>query len=548
MGIVLSGATTTSAVAQLTRRGEDVVLEGMLLVISCRRSGQRILARVDSLRPVNDFFREGDVWSSVRRLGELEESLLEEVARQYTLAELTLIGVLGEKGLGSVRRPPAPGARVLMLDIAKEAKELFGAEPGTPGIVWYGTLAGYENAPIPLNVENITMHMGVFGETGSGKSYGVGYLIELLSRIPVGDGEAAIPILVIDANGDYLDYHRHFVEHGELGAFRGVMRLVFSISRAANEPLTHVLTIGLDEFTARDLAEFIVGYKYGGLEFNELQVSALERTLREVVEETGYSYTELLTSRIDLVYAKLNELSTGRGAPVHHQTAKAVRTALEKFENDLVEQYKVVDRKPMLSSSFVDKITKEPWLVLIDFSPEGSPGIPLPVKQLVVGYLTRVLYRQFTEYKVRGDERYLLFVIEEAQNYAPNPRNYPLGWSIARDYLALIATQGRKFGLSLCLVSQRPAFIDPVVLSMLNTWFIHRVAPEDVPYIARASGGLPQGLEKRLTSLPRGVAVVAGQMNILGVPLLVEVGRRRVSHEMGRTRVVETLRRLYRSG
>jgi len=542
VGVILSGATSSSAKAQLTKRGEERVFEGMLLVVEGR---EKILARVEALRPVNEFFVEGDPWSEVRRAWSEEVPSLREVARRYVVAELSLIGVLGRGGVRDVRRPPEPGDRVVMLDLSQGVEQVFGVRRGTPGVVWYGSLLGYSNAPIPLTVENITMHIGVFGETGSGKSYGVGYLIELLSRIPVGGGYAALPIIVIDANGDYLDYHRHFVESGELGAFRRVLRLVFPISRALNEPHTRELSIGLDEFTPRELAEIIVGYRYGGFELNELQVSALERVLRELSDELPYSFTELLTGRIDLVYARLDELSTGRGAPIHYQTARAVRAALEKFEQDLVKNYRVVSKDPTLSTGLVDRVTSEPHLVLIDFSPEGAPGVPLTVKQLVIGYLTRILYKRFTEYKVRGDVRYLLLVIEEAQNYAPNPRNYPLGWSIARDYLALIATQGRKFGLSLCLVSQRPAFIDPVVLSMLNTWIIHRVAPEDVPYIARASGGLPQGLEKRLTSLPRGVAVVAGQMNILGVPLLVEVGRRSVSHEMGRTRVVEALRKLY---
>jgi len=49
------------------------------------------------------------------------------------------------------------------------------------------------------------MHIGVFGETGSGKSYNMRYLIKLLSNIKIGDNITALPMIVIDANGDYID-------------------------------------------------------------------------------------------------------------------------------------------------------------------------------------------------------------------------------------------------------------------------------------------------------------------------------------------------------
>ena len=545
VGIVLSGATTSNARIQLTEYGEEKLVEGMLVLVNVRNGRERILARVESLQPVNEFFREGDAWSEVLRRG-LDLPLVREVAKRYVLADIVLLGRLTSRGLGDVRYPPEPGDKVYLLDVKRYAKEVFGVQPGDPGIIWYGTMLGYNDAPIPLDVENITMHLGVFGETGSGKSYGVGYLIELLSRIPVGNGvEAALPVIVIDANGDYLDYHKHFLEYNELGKYHAVWRLVFPNSTKKYQPYTRTITISLDEFTSREIAEFIVTYKTGGYELNELQVSGLERVLRDLIAEEPYNYTELLTNRIDLVYSKLEELSSGKGAPIHYQTAKAIRSALEKFHEDIVGEYGVVSSNPTLRVEFIDEITGKPSLVIIDFSTEGAPGIPLPVKQLIIGYLARILYKKFTEYKTRGDERYLLFIVEEVQNYAPNPRNYPIPWSLARDYLALIATQGRKFGISLGLVSQRPAFIDPVVLSMINTWIIHRISPEDVGYVVKASGGLPRGLEKKLTLLPRGVAVIAGQMNILGFPVLVEVGKRTVSHVMGRTRVVEVLRRLY---
>jgi len=57
------------------------------------------------------------------------------------------------------------------MNCLKRAKDIFGVSDKSPGILWYGTMTGYQNAPIPLNVESIPMHIGIFGNTGSGKSY-----------------------------------------------------------------------------------------------------------------------------------------------------------------------------------------------------------------------------------------------------------------------------------------------------------------------------------------------------------------------------------------
>jgi len=541
VGYVLSGSTTARMVFQLTRQGERLLREGML--VAAEAGDARVVARVETLRPINPAFSESDDWVLARREGRLPR-LLE--GQGYVVAEATILGKpSGGAGLAEPGVPPWPGARVCLLDTESLAS-MLGLEGEQPGVVWYGSLLGYQGLGAPLNVENITMHLGVFGETGSGKSYAVGALLEALSRIPLGGGEyGALPAIVVDANGDYLDYHELYAAGGRLGEYRGVLRLVFPASPARYRPYTRPLTISLDGFTAREIAEFIVAYRSGGFELNELQVSLLERALREL--EGAASYTELLTSKVGLLYEEIDALSRGGGAVFHAQTGRAARSAVEKLHHDLARSYKILSPRPSLDERLIDEATLGPLLVILDFSPEGAPGVPLPLRQLVIAYLARLLYRRFTEYKTRGLERYLALIIEEAQNYAPNPRTYPVAWSIARDYLSLIATQGRKFGISLVMVSQRPSFIDPVVLSMMNTFLVHRSAPDDVAYISRAAGGLPQQLREKLTRLPRGVALLAGQMNLLGHPVLIKTPRRTTSHRMGSTRLVEALRQLRRT-
>ncbi len=539
IGVVLSGSTTRSIVFEVLAEGEERLCEGMLVVVGSR---ERLLARVDSVRFESSFYRPGDVWSEARRHGfEPPKGL-----GCYCIAEAHVLGRMTGRGLDEPRYPPRPGDPVYLLEPGPEgAREVYGVAPGEPGVVWYGSLVGYEDLPLALSVEALTMHLGVFGETGSGKSYGFGYLLELLSRIPTGIGEAALPAIVVDANGDYLDYWL-YARRSRLGCYDDVVRLVMPRSPQRYQPGTRCLSIDLSLFTSRELAEFVIAYKTGGRELPEMQVAALERLFSEAQAE-GLSVEEMLTTGYHRLLALLDELSSGRGAPLHFQTARAARAALDKFRRDVVETHKLVGGasgcRP-LDEDFLEEIVEKPSLVVVDFSDEGAPGVPLTVKQLVIAYLARRLYTMFTRMKLSGREAFMLFAIEEAQNYAPNTRAYPVGWSIARDQLSLLATQGRKFGVCLAVVSQRPAFVDPVVVSMLNTMIIHRLSPEDVAYISRIVGGLPRELERRLTSLPRGYALVVGQANMLGHPVLVRIGRRLVGHRMGTTRLVDYLKRV----
>ena len=539
IGYVLSGSTTSVLKIQLNGEGERVAREGMI-VAARDPEGFLVLARLDSIKPFDAVYAEGSGWSELIKHGSVPQGL----STVHVVAEATVLGsstALGE-GLSEPPRPPWPGSEVTLVS-RSELEALLGFSRDRPGVVWFGRLLGYEDAVgVPLNVENLTMHLGVFGETGSGKSYGVGYLIELLSRIPLGGGEyGAFPAIVVDANGDYLDYHDGYSRGEAIGEYSEVVRLVFPRSNARYLSYTREVSISLDFFTARELSEFTIAYRSGGFEINELQVSLLERALKEF--EGIYGFTELISSRLGELYETIDGLTKGPGAVFHHQTGRAVKSALEKLHRDLVIEHQLLSQSPRLDERFIDTITRNPSLVIVDFSAEGAPGVALPLKQLIIAYIARLLYKEFTRFKVTGDERYIALVLEEAQNYVPNPRNYPVAWSIARDYLSLIATQGRKFGICLVLVSQRPSFIDPVVVSMLNTFMIYRSPPDDVAFISKAVGGLPPQLREKLTRLPRGTLLIAGQMNMLGFPVMALAGERRVSHRMGKTRVVEALRR-----
>lgn len=116
--------------------------------------------------------------------------------------------------------------------------------------------------------------------------------------------------------------------------------------------------------------------------------------------------------------------------------------------------------------------------------------------------------------------RRTLIVVEEAHNLAPASTE-----KASKHMLLRVAREGRKWGLSLVLVTQRPGFIDPGVLSQASTLIALRITnPDDIAGLRKGSESTSQELVEKLPDLEQGQAIVAGMaVPERRVPLLVRV-------------------------
>ena len=78
----------------------------------------------------------------------------------------------------------------------------------------------------------------------------------------------------------------------------------------------------------------------------------------------------------------------------------------------------------------------------------------------------------------------ITIICEEAHRYAPSGR--PLGFEAAKRVLFRIAKEGRKYGVSLCVVTQRPSDLAPGLLSECNTIFAFRMTGQEDQTLSEA--------------------------------------------------------------
>jgi hypothetical protein len=153
-------------------------------------------------------------------------------------------------------------------------------------------------------------------------------------------------------------------------------------------------------------------------------------------------------------------------------------------------------------------------------------------QQVIVATLLRRMNqaRMDTEKGVagEGDENYLPYptfvLLEEAHNYAPANADV-----VTTQILKTILSEGRKFGVSVGLISQRPGKLDSDVLSQCMTQCIMRIVnPIDQARVAESVESVGRDLLKELPALTKGQVIVAG--SAVNTPLLCRVRTRITRH------------------
>ncbi|MEO1649947.1 MAG: DUF87 domain-containing protein, partial [Pseudomonadota bacterium] len=142
-------------------------------------------------------------------------------------------------------------------------------------------------------------------------------------------------------------------------------------------------------------------------------------------------------------------------------------------------------------------------------------GLPTEIVNVVVSVLCRMTF----DFALWGEGHVpVTLVCEEAHRYVPAKAN--TGFEPAKRSIAKIAKEGRKYGASLCIVTQRPAEIDPTILSQCNTVFALRMSNDrDQQIVQSAVSDTGSGLLEFLPALGQREAIAFGD----GVALPVRI-------------------------
>jgi uncharacterized protein len=149
-------------------------------------------------------------------------------------------------------------------------------------------------------------------------------------------------------------------------------------------------------------------------------------------------------------------------------------------------------------------------VTIIDLS-----GMPSEIVDIIVSVMCRLVF-DFSLWSAEPQAVPTLFVCEEAHRYVP--RDERAGFGPTRRAIARIAMEGRKYGVSLCLVSNRPSELSPTMLAQCNTIFAMRMSnQQDHDFVRSALPEGASGLVGALPALRTQEAIAVGEG--VGIPL-----------------------------
>ncbi|HZY79231.1 MAG TPA: ATPase, partial [Cyclobacteriaceae bacterium] len=204
-------------------------------------------------------------------------------------------------------------------------------------------------------------------------------------------------------------------------------------------------------------------------------------------------------------------------------------------ESNVVQflDFLVMRLRSMMADPRMNKIIVDDKITLGDWIDEIASGIsiidlslvPSDISHLVVSVISRIIFEALQRYRRIHDKLLpTVIVMEEAHNFIRREKGEDeiTPAQLCAESFEKIAREGRKFGLSLTLSSQRPSELSPTVLSQCNTFLLHRLVNDrDQELVKRLVPDNIGGLLDELPMLPTKKGILLGWAS--PIPVLVEM-------------------------
>lgn len=316
----------------------------------------------------------------------------------------------------------------------------------------------HEGRPVGITEDELVRHVAIFGATGSGKT---NTSAQLASQV----AQKGYTVIILDWYGEYSQYLRDFLRlYGNLPAIN-------PLGIAKVEELTDLLGHALDLTEPQKFLLYLVLMRLKSLGRFDLQL------LLDVVKELEDSSSWMRDVKYALI-RKLILMFSEEGSRLFNSNGRGV----EELGNLLEDKRVIID----LSTIDSETLRRLYGLFVLLF---------------------------FAHYKMKKkNNKKSLIIIDEAQNYFVENKNIVID-RILREY--------RKFGISLCLVTQSPSAVSDDVLKNTSVKIIHSIKSNLDKRILSESTALPKELSDYLDKLDPGEAICSCSSEKL--PILIKI-------------------------
>jgi DNA helicase HerA-like ATPase len=386
-----------------------------------------------------------------------------------------------------------------------ELRLIYGKSKGA--VVQIGQHVGSGGTPCFADLnELLGKHTAVLGSTGAGKSGTVAAIIHsILERRSTTAYKKWNPrIIILDPHGEYGSA---FADHTKLSTDDETLTLPYWL---LNFQETVALLVGKTEFVATSQANIV----------KSALMSAREEGARQLNLNTAQ-----ITVDSPVPY-KLSTLKAKIEADKPSQVSK------QDSHNSILQKLEVLmtdARLRFMMTEWRGNDNSDPFpLVVKQLTGDGHQprivdlsGVPNEIAGVSSAVIARTLFNlKIWQTQPERESDPVLLVCEEAHRYVPNRGEAQ--YEAAQEAIRRIAKEGRKYGVGLLLVSQRPSEVEATVLSQCNSWIVLRITNDaDREHVRSILPDSMSGLTKMLSGLRRQEAIFVGQAAMLPSRILI---------------------------
>ncbi|MCI9691849.1 ATPase [Vibrio parahaemolyticus] len=356
-------------------------------------------------------------------------------------------------------------------------------------------------------------HAALLGSTGSGKSWTVASILERSSQLPSSN------LVVFDLHGEYkeLSYAKQLRIPGPDEVDTDDDSLLFLPYWLLNSEEIQSLFVDRSEFSAHNqvvvVQDAITEQKKAFLQANGrtdlLQSFTLDSPIPYSLDEVIGQLKYLNEEKVAGARGQKNGPFNGEFSRLLVRMASRLNDRRYGFLFDSPDKYNQYDSLSMIAEKLMGFGKQKQSIKVIDFS-----EVPADILPVIIGLVARIIYQVQFWTNPEG-RRPVAFVCDEAHLYLPRKEGNPVERR-AVEAFEKIAKEGRKYGVALMIVSQRPSDVSATILSQCNNIISLRLTNADDQATVRKL--LPESLESLLEALPImdvGEAMVVGDSVLL---------------------------------
>jgi len=369
-----------------------------------------------------------------------------------------------------------------------------------------GSLRNRPGVAVSLDLNALVRHLAIIAATGSGKTWTSVVVIEELLK-------KGATVLILDPHGEYVPIKERA---SEVGGEALVLKA------HADQEGDVLYSIDLATVDTDELA-FVMGIPKNAVRIRAV-LEAVRQISQEVFKETGDREVFSLETMINFLNAiaeasevarswnQFLSLLKSKGVPAGEREAKKLWSVVRRGPDPVYDLIKYVAELQRLGVYATRPAPLTSFLRPATATVFNLSGIKREVQvHLVYNVLKRLFEARVRHVRGVPGESYpfpVMVVVEEAHRFAPPPSEESV-WTTG--VLRRIASEGRKFGVFLTVITQRPSRVDQTVLSQCQSQIIMRlINPKDQEAVTNSSEELGARLASDLPSLRPGEAVVVG--------------------------------------